>query len=421
MDEQYRSEQVAPLLINTNDEFSHKDVVHEAKSSMFGTVFNLLCTAIGGGVLAFPFIYAQTGIILGLAIIVLMVPLLFYSQHLICVSSEHFDADHYNTIAQRLPSKIWGVMCNVILILYLIGAVIAFMTLIGELGTGVLHRWVGHGASTWYTSKAVVISAFCIIVVLPPCLKKSVAEIAWISALALLPIFYLAVLVIIDGAAKIVQHSTAEVSYAQWNINCFYALPMIVFAYQSHVTSPPIYAAQKEKTLKNMDKALVIVYVVETVLYVVFGIMGYVQFGSNAQGNILLNYSDTDIKYLIARASLVLHFTLAIPINFFPIKTAIYETVFKREIKEASLVEWRYLLSTFVPFFLCMTLAILAPGIQVVFSLIGSTLGVVVIFLFPAVFAWHLNPRRLIFVVLAVLAGVSIGITGTVTTVYELF
>jgi len=81
-------------------------------------------------------------------------------------------------------------------------------------------------------------------------------------------------------------------------------------------------------------------------------------------------------------------------------------------------------------FLLCLIVALFVPGVTVVFSIIGATLGVAVIFLFPAAFAWKLRHKtnygiHLAFVISATVVGIMIAATGTrtiygVTTPYML-
>ena len=118
--------------------------------------------------------------------------------------------------------------------------------------------------------------------------------------------------------------------------------------------------------------------------------------------------------------------TLAYPINNFPARLTIASMIFKE--KEPSTK--RLYIITIVTFAINLAVAILVPSITVVFSILGATLGVSMIFFYPALFAWKLQERlnsqgqsyrayQIGAVVLAVV-GAFIASTGTYLTVADI-
>jgi len=231
-------------------------------------------------------------------------------------------------------------------------------------------------------------------------------------------VVYLGGLVIGEGVQSVSNNTNAHMEYSIWNVQFFNALPIIVFAYQSHIQVPVIHAEQRSRNLKSMDKVLFFAMLVESVLYVGVGIWGYAQFGSKTAGTIIDNYDVTNIPAMISRISLVFHFTMAAPINFFPARLALVSLI-KKDIYSMS--NKTYTIITLLMFIPCLILAIAVPQVKIVFQVIGATLGVVVVFVFPGLFAWYSRDRsKLWFAIVAAFLAVFIGISGTAITLYNI-
>lgn len=111
--------------------------------------------------------------------------------------------------------------------------------------------------------------------------------------------------------------------------------------------------------------------------------------------------------------------TIAFPLNAYPARTALGSLLGKDQLSNGMFYG-----ITFFLFLLCLGFALFVPGVELVFSVIGSLLGVWIIFIFPALFAWnHRFTRPVSYTLLAsifLFFGVFIGITGTAITLYNL-
>jgi len=272
------------------------------------------------------------------------------------------------------------------------------------------------------SSRIFVIAIFSLVVMFPLCLLKRVDILGPASFLAILSCLYLAGFITADGIANVERERFKDVTWEVWGVEFFSALPLIVFAFQAHILVPPVYAEYKGHTVAKMDLVIISALVIELLIYIPVAIFGYASFGQTTQGDILLNYDITNIPASIGRVCVVLTVTLATPINMFPARLAFASLIFKGK----EMTNKLFYGITFSLFMVCLIIALFVP-VTVVFSVIGATLGVAVIFGFPAAFAWKVRkdaPNKVtnyIFFVSAIIVGIFIGTTGTAITIYNIF
>jgi len=136
----------------------------------------------------------------------------------------------------------------------------------------------------------------------------------------------------------------------------------------------------------------------------------------------LLSYPMNNIPASVGRLCIAITVILAYPINNFPARLAVVSLFFRG--KEMS--HRLFYFVTIVMFLLCLVIALAIPRVTVVFSIIGSTLGVAVIFIFPAMFAWKTRHKSgsvawaIISAIILALVGIFIAGTGTGMTLYNI-
>jgi len=300
--------------------------------------------------------------------------------------------------------------------------------LIGDIGSHLVSQATDNSIVS--SSQFLMFLAGCVIIW--PCFNRRLTEMGILGVLGVLPVIYLGIVVIIKGIIAINNGNTTFES-ATWTVDFVDAFPLFVFAYQAHVQAPVIYVEQETKTVKNMRGVITTSIFVESFLYISIGALGYIQFGSDTDSNITDNYDDDDIPIAIGRGMLVLHFLMAIPFAFVIARTSFTLLVVQPLLMKYYVEEEEYekkekvahIVTTIALFSLCLILAIAAPGASFFFSIVGSTCGVLLVFVYPAFFAYYLteipNAIRWSFIGCCVVLTLFVGIGGTVMTIRDLF
>jgi len=386
---------LAPTSSVINDDYDSeaqpsKYPVNKSQTVPHGTVassiLNLANGAIGAGVLAFPYAYRDTGLIAGFVVTVIMIGLLAFSLHVVSRVTDQFKARTYQELVGTLLGKKIQKVCEVMLVLYLVGSCIAYMTVMGDIIGPVARHWAGHH---FYTTRDFLIVSFAIFVMFPLCLLKRIDVLALASVLAVLSCSYLAVFVSYEGIEELVKNGFDKVHSERLDFQFLAALPLICFAYQCQIMVPPVYSNLKNANLSKMSIITAGALTICTLLYVPVGSFGYIKFGDDTDSDILLNFDVGNVGASIARMCVAFTVTLAYPINNFPARLTIASMLFKDNDPSTK----RLYLITGVTFVINLAVAILVPSITVVFSILGATLGVSMIFFYPALFAWKLQQR----------------------------
>lgn len=124
------------------------------------------------------------------------------------------------------------------------------------------------------------------------------------------------------------------------------------------------------------------------ILYILVALFGYLSFYDQVKGDVLLNYNTKDIVIGIGRFGLALCLLFGLPLLTVPMRMYVRE--FLKLKKEQDNVKFRVITSLIVYIF-CYGVSILVPGILIVWSFFGSTIGVVFNYILPGILYWKVS------------------------------
>jgi len=268
---------------------------------------------------------------------------------------------------------------------------------------------------------------------LPLSMLKRVTFLATASVLAVVSVAYVALLLVYDGSVALHDIAFENVKMFRWTYEFMSALPLVCFAFQCQLLVPPIYSEMKQRDLPTFHKVMAGGLAICCMTYAMVGFFGYAKFGADSQGDILLNFADDYVPASIGRLVMAVHVTLAYPLNSFPCRLALFSLLYKGKTQD-QIPPVKFYGWTVLMFAVNLVVAILVPEVTVVFSIFGATLGVSLIFLFPAAFAWKISEQKRqasfndpkvkrwqVGAGIGVVIGVFIAISGTILTLYNLF
>jgi amino acid permease len=160
-----------------------------------------------------------------------------------------------------------------------------------------------------------------------------------------------------------------------------------------------------------MNIVIILSVLICCVLYIPVGIFGYLIYGSATEGDILLNFGDTETVGAIGRLCVGVTASLSYVTNNFPARSAMLSLVFRNR----PITNFVWVAITLVLFVFNLLIALFVSKIDIVFSIIGSTGAVMVIFIFPALSAWKLrdkNSNIFPLIQLVVMFSIGLGIAG---------
>ncbi|XP_077374183.1 putative sodium-coupled neutral amino acid transporter 8a [Festucalex cinctus] len=398
------------LLASASAKPSRVDLAGPRLGSL-GAIFIMLKSALGAGLLNFPWAFERAGSIHS-AITVELVSLVFLVSGLIILgySSSISGQCTYQAVVKEVCGPAIGQLCEICFVFNLFMISVAFLVIVddqleklcGSLYTLVTGLPDSEMPDHFYTDQRFALVLLCAFLILPISTPKEINIQQYISVLGTLAATYLTTAIIIKYHMMhsvpvhiIPLYSSGISSWA----STFSVIPTICFGFQCHEASIAIYSSMENQRLSHWAFISVVAMIICLIIYSLTGVYGYLTFGKDVKADILMSYMGNDILMLIAR----LLFGVSI-ITIYPIILLLGRSV----IQDPLLSWWRrrdrvvsvqfesrsrYAL-TFLWITATLLIAVFVPDISKVISVIGG-ISAFFIFIFPGlclIFAMQSEP-----------------------------
>ncbi|KAE8608078.1 hypothetical protein XENTR_v10011392 [Xenopus tropicalis] len=365
--------------------------------SSMGAIFIMLKSALGAGLLNFPWAFNKVG---GMhtAIMVELVSLIFLISGLVILGYASSLSKHstYQGVVKDLCGPAIGKLCGICYIINLFMICVAFLRVVEDQleklcdsihSNNTLYA-MSEVSQSWYMDPRFAITVLCLVIILPLSIPKEISFQKYTSILGTLAACYLTVMIIIKYYVMehpvLIKHEFSS-NAASW-ASMFSVVPTICFGFQCHEACVTIYSSMKNKCLSNWAAVSVVSMLICLLIYSFTGIYGSLTFGEAVAADILMSYPGNDVAVIIAR----LLFTISI-ITIYPIILLLGRCVIQEawlNHREKSLfVTLTYercvrVVITVLWILVTLLIALFVPDISEVISVIGG-ISAFFIFIFP--------------------------------------
>ncbi|XP_015584881.1 putative sodium-coupled neutral amino acid transporter 7 [Cephus cinctus] len=352
-------------------------------SGVLGIIFLMVNATLGAGLLNFPQAFDKAGgvgtaIIGQLGFLIMITAALVILAHCSDVTNT---SSMQNTFAGLCGSKSIFV-CGICVAVYSFGCCVTFLIIIGDQFDRVLATFYGPSfCHNWYLSRPFITTLTCSIFILPLSFVKRLDVLRYTSSIGCITIIYVIWLIIYESITDTgISLKPMQIWPDNW-MQTLQIIPIICFAYQSHMTVIPTYACMKDRNLDKFTFCAVISMIICFLAYTIVGIIGYGTFGiGRVPSDILQGYTDKSIFLTIAIISIAIKNFTTYPIVLFCGRDALL-SLFGRDTDNGLVTR---VFVTLIWFTLSLIIAILVPDISSVINLLGS-LSAAFIFLFPGI------------------------------------
>jgi amino acid permease len=290
-------------------------------------IFNTTNTIIGGGVLALPFAFANAGLIVGVALVILIALLSFLSSHYLAILVRYCQKKNgrsYRSVAMSAFGFPGAFAVDVCFVLFLFGGAVGYVVIMGDILTPYFEQVTGWSEkpANRYLVEAVVTLCFAY----PLCLLKKIDYLKYTSFAALICICYMVIVIGVESYARIEENFEAHnVVYANASLDLFQAFPVITFAFAFHMQQ---FAIQNEMIQPGRIRIVVgFAIAFSAICYLIVGVFGYLAFFESANSNILTSFDD-NIPIIIGKIALVFIILFSFPVLHFPLRQAVMSLIF---------------------------------------------------------------------------------------------
>ncbi|KAL4144474.1 hypothetical protein PRNP1_013605 [Phytophthora ramorum] len=398
-------------------------------------IFNLVSTIIGGGILSLPFAFDKCGLLVALIFMIIAASASTFSLYVIVSCSRRGRAASYEEVVRKAlgvrAGRITVLLLVLLTFLTLVAYVILTKDLVGSLGARFLYnRPISEAEQN-------VLTVICVLLVSPALLARSMDALRFTSIFSLVSVLVLAIAITVRAAGTVFgRRENLEVEAEpqipikmvpdSW-ADAAYAFPIISVSFLCHFNVMPVYRELHKPTRHRLKKIVASTMFSTWIFYILVGIMGYLfafQQQGGVQGDILNNFSDNDPLVNLGRLGLLITIQLSLPLiiqpcrsnllrlakimrTFMRTRAKVYDATDSsdsdNEVETAG--EGTALLPTggatpphgrmkamVVHVVLTVgimagviTIALLSPGVAVVWNLMGSTVGLLISYVLPCV------------------------------------
>ena len=270
-------------------------------SSLLVGTFNLIATILGGGVLTLPIAFQKCGIAFTTIFMLVSAYMTYMSLIMLCYSSRRSGASSFGEVVRSAYGEKAEVGVNLILFTYCSFVVAAFMVLIRDIWTPLVGMFLGK--TVVEVSGDRVLVGFMIFL-LPFLFQRSLHALKWNCYIGFASIVILCTALVRGGFQR--QHTLhfggtdEQDDDGTYNIEWFkvpstqdalFAFPIVMLAFLCQFNVLSIQNTLQRPTRKRMSQIVGMSVGTSMILMYLFGLGGYMMYGSGIQGNVLLNIS----------------------------------------------------------------------------------------------------------------------------------
>ncbi|CAK9803008.1 Putative sodium-coupled neutral amino acid transporter 10 [Anthophora quadrimaculata] len=392
--------------------------------SQLSHMMTLANSIIGVSVLAMPYCFKQCGIILATLVLILSSILSRLACHFLIKSAVMSRRRNFDLLAFHAFGHMGKFVVELFIIGFLVGTCIAFFVVMGDLGPQIVGKVIDKNPEDIRISLLITTSVF---IVLPLGLLRNIDSLSSLCTATI--IFYLCLVL------KIVTESMQHIFAGDWYEHVYYwrpsgilqCIPIFSMALFCQTQLFEIYETIPNVSLEKMNEVVQGALNICTIVYLCVGFFGYIAFCTQSfTGNILMSFEPSLSSEMI-KMGFVFSIAFSFPLVIFPCRASLNSLLFRRvyahEPSTNYLPETRFRCLTIIIVTVSLVTGILIPNIEFVLGLVGSTIGVMICLIFPAIFfisisSKHTNERLLAQVILFI--GICIMILSTYANLYAL-
>ncbi|XP_017296371.1 putative sodium-coupled neutral amino acid transporter 8 isoform X2 [Kryptolebias marmoratus] len=279
----------------------------------FGAVFIMLKSALGAGLLNFPWAFQRAGGV-STAIGVELVSLVFLISGLVVLgyASSVSRQSTYQDVVREVCGRAAGQLCEVCFCFNLFVISVAFLVVVQDqlekLCISLYETVTGSGEAEmprhWYTDQRFALFIMCLFIILPLSIPKEIGIQKYTSVLGTLAATYLCVAVIVKYYLMDIHTSTTTPEHIQglssW-VSMFSVVPTICFGFQCHEACIAIYSSMQNQKLLHWVLISGLSMLFCLLVYTLTGVYGFLTFGQDVASDILMSYPGNDVAMIISR------------------------------------------------------------------------------------------------------------------------
>ncbi len=315
-------------MVEVLDLDEHGNPIELANNSKYLTMFLLLNTMIGSGILNQPFVFKESGILGGIGGFIIATWATWTSLNIITDVGISVNILEYSGLAKKAYDKLGIVMVDVFIIINSFGALLGYILIVGETMSELLKEWGCEKAVCEMTG---ITSLFVTFLVLPICLFRHFGHLSIMSVFSICTIGLVLCLVTIGGPIRTRHDHVGESVRFFHGLGSLRSIGSIIFALGCLPANFQAFVAadKQSRSLESWQYITLRTVVTGACMCATMGIAGYLSFREGVKGNILENFVGGDFDFF--KFMVVLHLIAYIPVDFVVMRYSIVKVALDKK------------------------------------------------------------------------------------------
>ena len=384
-------------------------------TSNFAGIYTIIYL-IGAGILSAPIIMRYLGLVIGFIFYIFMAIITFCSIHFLLECQKITGKNGFSMFGKITLGKFGSILVKIFLIIKGLGLCIIYLRIFGKSLQIILQYWISPDNYLMldthiyiYILFGAVIFIFFTLIKDFLIIKKSVY-----FAIIIVVVIFICLLILLIYKS-IGKNLNSDISFEFLYPNCSFtkAIHTVLILFITFLFPSKAFLINnflKDKNTKSLRKSLIIGLTVSLIIYTIIGIIGFLLYGFEIDNTILECFKDEMVDYR-KKNILIIILLIIICIGFISLCFISFPKLFlsfredfihliiiclkifsrnkKRENESKSInnINNKCLIAiTFALYLLVFIIAILKIKFQVILSIVGATVGIFFIFIFPNLF-----------------------------------
>ncbi|XP_051024687.1 LOW QUALITY PROTEIN: putative sodium-coupled neutral amino acid transporter 8 [Acomys russatus] len=360
--------------------------------SSLGAVFILLKSALGAGLLNFPWAFYKAGGTVP-TFLVTLVSLVFLVSGLVILgyAASVSGQTTYQGVVRELCGAAMGKLCEACFLTNLLMISVAFLRVIGDQLEKLCDSLLPGVPPPWYAAQQFTLPLISVLVIFPLSALREIAFQKYTSILGTLAACYLALVITVQyylWPQGLVRQSHPLPSPSPWT-SVFSVFPTICFGFQCHEAAVSIYCSMRNQNLSHWALVSVLSLLACCLIYSLTGVYGFLTFGTEVSADILMSYPGNDTAIIVARVLFTVSIVTVYPIVLFLGRSVMqdfwkksYWATWGSPVLADPSGPWVRLPLTFLWVAVTLAMALFLPDLSEIISIIGG-ISSFFIFIFP--------------------------------------
>lgn len=352
--------------------------------------FNFASITLGAGVISIPSAFREAGVLMATFYLAVVTSLTVYSIRQLAFASDRTGLTSFEALASGLFGRVGGYISAALMILLCFGGAVGYIMAVMNIFTVLLNN--SSSTPDYLRTDSgcrLIVAMVWLVCMFPLVLPKQVNSLRYVSAVGVTFIVFFVICIVEHSAEKISREGLPpHVRLAASGNAGVSGLGLFIFSYLCQVNTFKIYYEMwPQRSVKSLTYQGLCSCVSCFTLYFFCGFFGYMDFGEEMTGSILLRFNPyKDPVFFVCYIGLIVKLCAAFSLNMLACRTALFSAL---RMDLPSMPYWKHSIISSCFAVPALLIGLFLSNITIVFDLVGSLCGGFIGFVFPALFVMY--------------------------------